>query len=54
MVAWSFPFEPDFRKYDTVIGIIGKTQGVSMAINPPANASQKNSHNDEAVFSAGI
>src|SRR5262249_21765810 len=27
-----------FRKYDMVMGIIGKTQGVKMANNPPPNA----------------
>ena len=36
-----FLFFADFKKKLTVIGIIGHTQGVSKAINPPKNPNTK-------------
>ena len=35
-------------KKDTVIGIIGNTQGITTAANPATKASQKNIHKDSS------
>ena len=54
MEACILPFEPDFMKYETVIGIIGKTQGVRIAINPAPKAIKKNIHNGVFPSSTGL
>ena len=48
MIAFSIPFAFDllcFVKKLTVIGIIGKTQGVSKAANPDKKAMKNIDHN---------
>ena len=41
-VLIAFAFDPSFIKKETVIGIIGKTQGVSSAANPLRKAKKNN------------
>ncbi len=47
-----------FRKYDTVNGIIGKTQGVKIAATPPKKAVKRNRLNpwdsEVGVTGAGV
>ncbi len=53
--AFAFAFalfvSPCMKK-ETVIGIIGNTQGITTAARPAAKAPQKNSHNDSSFFSS--
>ena len=44
--ACTFPFEPLFIKKETVIGIIGNTQGINRPSNPPVKLSQNDNHNE--------